>query len=167
MALALPPEAAPPEFARCALIGEGGYKTVFAVATPAGEEAVSVMDLEALRQNGLYVVAQQELQSSLWVSLLCQHHIAPVFTHIIEVCFAVSVHAQMTRVAKLPSSLPVVSASSDFLLIRMELANTGDCENYLRKVEVSKELVLCALFQIVLSLYLAYEGVPLSCGNHA
>ena len=162
MALALPPEAAPPEFARCALIGEGGYKTVFAVATLAGEEAVSVMDLEALRQN-----AQQELQSSLWVSLLCQHHIAPVFTHIIEVCFAVSVHAQMTRVAKLPSSLPVVSASSDFLLIRMELANTGDCENYLRKVEVSKELVLCALFQIVLSLYLAYEGVPLSCGNHA
>ena len=81
------------KLARCALIGEGGYKTVFAVATPAGEEAVSVMDLEALRQNGLYVVAQQELQSSLWVSLLCQHHIAPVFTHIIEVCFAVSVHA--------------------------------------------------------------------------
>ena len=73
----------------------------------------------------------------------------------------------MTRVAKLPSSLPVVSASSDFLLLRMELANTVDCENYLRKVEVSKELVLCALFQIVLSLYLAYEGVPLSCGNHA
>lgn len=166
MALAASPASSPPEFANCVLIGEGGYKTVFAIATSAGEEAVSVMDLEALRQNGLYVVAQQELQSSLWVSLLCQHHIAPLFSRIIDVCLLVFVHSQITRVTKLPTSLPVVSSSSDFLLIRMELANTGDCENYLRKVEGNKELVLCALFQIILSLYIAYEGVLLSRGNH-
>lgn len=41
----------------------------------------------------------------------------------------------------------------------MDLASEGDCEQFLRKVEIQKDSLLCILFQIVLSLYIANEGV--------
>lgn len=67
---------------------------------------------------------------------------------------------------ELPPILGVQAPSSEFLLIRMDLASEGDCEQFLRKVEIQKDSLLCILFQIVLSLYIANEGVLDSRGNN-
>ena len=74
------------EYTTGMVIGEGGYKTVFAMTTTTHQrEALSVMNLSSLQQNGLLIVAQQEVQCSLLLSLLTRHHIAPLYAHILEV----------------------------------------------------------------------------------
>ena len=80
-------------YTESAVIGDGGYKTVFAMTTASQQrEALSVMNLSSLEQNGLLIVAQQEVQCSLLLSLLTHHHVAPLYTHILEVLPPYSLH---------------------------------------------------------------------------
>lgn len=145
------------------LIGEGGYKIVFQVQSSSDQDktkrAMGVMDLESLRQNGFYrffvssldllVVAQQELRFSILCSLLSSHSVIPQFPQFFRIF----------RTSFPPPFVSIQSPSSDYLYFVMELANRSDLEHVLRTIELQdRELVAC-FFQMVLSLYVASQGV--------
>ena len=143
------------EYTSGELIGEGGYKIVFQVQSSSDQDktkrAMGVMDLESLRQNDLLVVAQQELRFSILCSLLSSHSVIPQFPQFFRIF----------RTSFPPPFVSIQSPSSDYLYFVMELANRSDLEHVLRTIELQdRELVAC-FFQMVLSLYVASQGLEL------
>ena len=148
------------------IIGEGGYKTVLRCVRADGkEEAVSIMDLQDLKSKGsfisrpsidLIVVAQQEIQCAVLLSLLAKYKIVPFFTEIYSMF-----HASYT-----PSFISVFRASTEYLYTRMELANRGDLESFLQQQPVEDPLFILQVFlQMVLALYTAWQSVGVSLGT--
>ena len=95
------------------------------------------------------MVAQQELQSALLLSLLTKYRIVPFFTEIYSLF-----HASYK-----PSFLSVFRESNHYLYTRMELANQGDLEGYLHRHTPQTSSLLQIFLQMVLSLYTAFHSV--------
>lgn len=122
------------------------------------------MDLQDLKAKGsflsstsldLLVVAQQEIQSAVLLSLLSKHKIAPFFTEIYA----------MFNAPYTPSFISVFRESTDYLYTRMELANRGDLENFLRQQPMENPLFILQVFlQMALALYTAWHSVGVSLG---
>lgn len=95
------------------------------------------------------IVISQELQYSLLLSSLTEHHILPLYTRIYG--------AFQTNFP--PPSYPDFPAGN-YLYVRMELNNCGDMETYLRKGNGMNTMDLVSVFfQMVLSLYTANSVV--------
>lgn len=106
----------------------------------------------------LLIVAKQEIQCAMLLSLLVKHKIAPCYIEIYSIF----------NTAYKPSYLTVCKESSEYLYIRMEHANQGDLETYLRSSPspLSSLSLLQFFFQIVLSLYISNQSVLLFLPSH-
>lgn len=99
------------------------------------------------------IVAKQEIHCAFILSLLVKHRIVPFFTEIFSIFNA----------SYRPSFLSVIRESNDYLYTRMELANEGDLESFIRR---NAPPFLPLFLQMVLSLYVANRCVRF-CGSLA
>lgn len=152
-------------------LSQGACKNVYAVANPAvgGRlEAVSVMDIDDMRDREMTLAVTQELEISMLCSTLTQLNICPNL---------VQVHSMFQSKFAAPESVwngrevrsQVVAAPAkksmqpgSYQYIRMEFCSGGDVEERVRKVKLLPlETVRSHLFQMCFALYSCREQISL------
>jgi len=162
-------------------LADGGYKSVFRVynAQRDSMEAISVMNAKDLGREGTTILVQEMLVSYLLHDLV-RRDVCPNFVDTLQVlrCSHAAPKAlwggpekpqpqgsfedfELSEDFKAPRK-PRTAAGASWVLLRMELCEGGDVEEYLRShgsVEVGT--VVAWLFQMFFSLHVAHDALGL------
>lgn len=157
-------------------LSEGAYKKVYMVfnGETGGVEAISVMDISTIKELGNEAVVSQEVHASMLLSSLVEKGICPNFVEtfgfvrsacVPECNWSSSKEVFTEQVSK--GAQQVVKKKGgrrkvgDYAVIRMELCNHGDVEEYIRAQPdglLGPEVVLAFLFQMCFAMYTAREA---------